>query len=62
MFHYEALSKVSESGSTNFQHVRKHMYISKYHTNDSYIHLQLVVYGVHIKIMLIHYNPQIKPA
>ena len=62
MFHYEACSKVSESDLTNFQQVRNYMYIPKFHTNDSYIQLQLVVYGVHIKIMLVHCNPQIKPA
>ena len=53
---------VSESGPTNFQHVHNYMYIPKFHTNDSYIQLQLVVYGVHIVFMLVHYNPQIKPA
>ena len=61
VFHYEAFSKVFESGKTNFQHVCNYMYIPKYHTNDSYIQLQLaiVVYGVHIKIMFVHHNPQI---
>ena len=57
MFHYEASSKVSESGPTNFQHVHSYMYIPKFHINDSYIQLQLVVYVVHIKIMLVHRNP-----
>ena len=60
MFYYETC--ISESGPTNFQHVRNYMYIPKFHTNDSYIQLQLVVYGVHIKIMLVHCISQIKPA
>ena len=39
-----------------------YVYISKFHTNDSYIQLQLLAKGFHIEIMLVHHNIQIKPT